>query len=143
MPTKLRNILAVIAGLTSGIITNYGILNWVQSLIPLPIGADVSTMDGLSAALQQFSPEHFVAPFASHALGTLAGCLVALWIGVGSSARLVLPIAFFFLSGGIYMSYYLNAPLWFEIIDLVIAYLPMGWLATQIWGYVVRSRRSL
>jgi len=143
MPDKLRNILALIAGLLGGMIANSTILSGITSLIPLPVGTDTSSMEGLAAAIPQFSPEHFVAPFAAHALGTLIGCIIALWIGTGPSFRLVLPISLFFLTGGIFMVYYLDAPLWFDIIDLVIAYLPMGWLATQIWGYVVRARRTL
>ena len=33
--------------------------------------------------------------------------------------------------GGIMAVYMINAPLWFDILDLSVAYFPMAWLSTK------------
>ena len=73
----IRNVLAVIAGLIVGSIVNMGIIAISGSIIPPPEGADVTTMEGLKATMHLFEPRHFIFPFLAHALGTLAGAIIA------------------------------------------------------------------
>ena len=40
--------------------------------------------------------------------------------------------ALFFLIGGVYMVFIFPAPLWFIVGDLVLAYIPMGWLGWKL-----------
>lgn len=77
MHPTLRNVLALIVGLVIGSIVNMGLITVSGHTIPPPAGADVTTSEGLKAAMHLFEPKHFVFPFLAHALGTLAGAAVA------------------------------------------------------------------
>jgi len=130
----LRNILAVIAGIVVGSGVNMGIIMISGSLIPPPAGADVTTTEGLKASMHLFEPKHFLMPFLAHALGTLAGALVAATIAANHKMKFALGIAVFFLAGGIASVAMLPSPLWFSVTDLVLAYIPMGYLAGKLVG---------
>ena len=72
-------------------------------------------------------------PFLAHAIGTLVGATLAALIGVGRKMQLALVIGGFFFLGGAYMVYLLSkAPMWFNAVDLLFAYFPMGWLGYKI-----------
>ena len=73
----LRNILAVIAGLVLGSIVNGGLVALGPMFVPPPVGADTTSVEGLTASIHLFEAKHFVIPFLAHALGTLAGAVVA------------------------------------------------------------------
>ena len=128
----LRNILAVIAGIIVGGAVNMGIITISGSIIPPPEGTDVTTTEGLKAAMYLFQPKHLIMPFLAHALGTFAGALLAAVIAFSHKMKFALGIAVFFLAGGIYMTLMLPSPTWFIILDLVGAYIPMGYIAGKI-----------
>lgn len=127
-----RNILAVIAGLVVGSAVNMGIIMISSSIIPPPEGADVTTMDGLKASMHLFEPKHFIFPFLAHALGTLVGAIIAALIAATHKMNFALAIGLFFIIGGIINVFTLPSPLWFTILDLAGAYIPMGWIAGKI-----------
>ncbi|WP_372641620.1 hypothetical protein [Ancylomarina sp.] len=54
MNTVVRNILALIAGFLVGGDVNMGIVMISGSVIPLPAGADTTTMEGLKEAMHLF-----------------------------------------------------------------------------------------
>ena len=128
----LRNILAVIAGIIVGGAVNMGIITISGSIIPPPEGTDVTTTEGLKAAMYLFQPKHLIMPFLAHALGTFAGALLAAVIAFSHKMKFALGIAVFFLAGGIYMTLMLPSPTWFTILDIVGAYIPMGYIAGKI-----------
>ncbi|MEG2102384.1 hypothetical protein [Flavobacterium sp. FlaQc-28] len=127
-----RNILAVIAGLIVGSIVNMSIILISGSIIPPPNGADNTTMEGLQATMHLFEPKHFLFPFLAHALGTFAGALTTALIAVNHKTKLALVIGGFFLLGGIVSVCSLPSPIWFTIVDLVFAYIPMTYLALKL-----------
>ena len=109
-----------------------GLIMVSGSLIPPPAGADVTTMEGLKAALPLFEARHFVFPFLAHALGTLAGAFMA---GLMAPARSAMPayvVGACFLAGGIANVVMLPAPVWFCALDLLLAYGPMAWLGQAL-----------
>ena len=59
----LRNILAVIAGIVIGSVVNMSLITVSGSIIPPPEGTDLSTQEGLQAAMPFFEPKHFIFPF--------------------------------------------------------------------------------
>jgi len=124
----LKNILAVVAGAVIGSIVNMSIITWSGSVIPPPEGADVTTMEGLKASMHLFQPKHFLMPFLAHALGTLVGAFIAARIAANKHFRFALIIGFIFLAGGIANVMMLPSPLWFTMLDLVVAYIPMAYL---------------
>ncbi len=132
----IRNILAVVAGIVVGMVVNMGLVMIGGSVIPPPNGVDVTNADSISASIHLFGPQHFVFPFLAHALGTLAGAAVAALLAVSHKMRIALGIGAFFLLGGIANLFLIPGPTWFAALDLIVAYIPMGWLG----GKMVSSR---
>ena len=106
-------------------------------VFPPPVGVDVTTMEGLKAALPLFEPRHFVFPFLAHALGTLVGALVATLIAGGRVPAAVVGALFF--AGGAANVAMLPAPMWFNALDLIVAYGPMAFVG---WWLAGRLRRG-
>jgi hypothetical protein len=132
MNATLRNIAAVIIGLVIGTAVNTLIIMMGPSIIPPPDGADVTTTEGLAASMHLFGPEHFIMPFLAHALGTFVGALVAAVIAVSHRFKIALLIGLVFLVGGFSMVLMLPSPVWFSVLDLFGAYIPMAYLAGKI-----------
>ncbi len=130
----LRNILALIAGIFIGSIVNMGIVTISGSIIPPPAGVDPTDMESLKANMHLFEAKHFIMPFLAHALGTLVGAFVAAKLAVRSQMIYALGIGAFFLLGGITAATMLPAPTWYLVLDLVGAYIPMGWLGGMMAG---------
>lgn len=129
----LRNTLAVIAGLVVGSVVNMSILLISDSIIPAPNGADISTTEGLKATMHLFEPKHFLFPFLAHAIGTFAGALTTALIAVKHKTKLAYGIGAFFLFGGLVTNFFtLPSPIWFSLVDLIFAYIPMAYLASKI-----------
>ncbi len=128
----LRNILAVVAGIVVGSLVNMALINISGSVIPPPEGSDLSNIDGLTAAMGKFEPKHFLMPFLAHALGTFAGAFVAAKFGRHHRIWLAIVVGIYFLIGGIAMVFVLPSPMWFNVLDLTLAYIPMSLLAAKI-----------
>ena len=136
----IRNILAVLAGVILGSVVNMAIVTFGPSLIPPPAGADMMTPDGIAAAMPLLEPRHFITPFLAHALGTLVGAFVAYLVAASHKARFAYAIGVLFLIGGIAACFMIPAPAWFMALDLVVAYLPMAWLAIRIGAGLSKPR---
>jgi hypothetical protein len=132
MSRSVRNVLAVVAGLLVGAGVNMGLIALGPSLIAPPPGVDLSTPEGLAAGIHLFEPRHFVMPFLAHALGTYFGALVAWLVAASHKNAFAWTIGVVFLAGGIAACFMIPAPVWFMAVDLLLAYLPMAWLAIQV-----------
>jgi hypothetical protein len=132
MKTILRNILAVIIGLAMGGGVNMALITVGPHVIPPPAGVDVTDAQSLSASMHLLGPQYFVFPFLAHALGTLAGAMVGFLIAASYRSLLSYAIGAVSLAGGIAAAFMFPAPVWFIILDLVVAYIPMAWIATQL-----------
>lgn len=132
MNSKLRNALAVGAGVVLGSVVNGGLITLGGALIPPPAGVDMSSMESVAAAVHLFGLEHLVFPFLAHALGTLTGELICYRLAASRKPRLAWGMTAYFLLGGAVAAYIIPAPSWFIAADLILAYLPMGWLAIVI-----------
>ncbi len=128
MNPTIRNILAVVAGCVAGGVVNMEIIMQSSSIVPPPHGADLTTTEGLKAAMHLMTPIHFLMPFLAHSLGTLAGAYLTGLVAVGYKMRLALLVGVVSLVGGISAVVMLPSPLWFTVTDLCLAYLPMAWL---------------
>lgn len=124
----LRNILGVLSGVIVGSIVNMGIIILGGIVFPLPENIDQTDPEWLSKSIHLFETKHFIAPFAAHAIGTVVGVIVAVLIAVSRKKMIAMIIGVVFLAGGIMMVVQIDAPLWFESIDLSIAYIPMALL---------------
>jgi len=128
----LKDIGLFLIGLIIGSIVNMLLVEVVgMKIIPPPGGFDMSTEAGLKSAMNILSFEHFIFPFLAHAIGTLSG---AFFVSRFTHHKQILAycIGIAFLSGGISMVYMVGGPLWFIILDLTIAYIPMAWLGHRL-----------
>jgi hypothetical protein len=139
MPNLLRNVLAVVAGIILGAVVNGALISVSPSLIPPPAGVDVNDAESLKRSIHLFEPRHFIMPFLAHALGTLAGALATYLIAGTHKARMAYLVGILFLCGGLAASFMIPAPAWFIALDLLVAYLPMAWLAAQIGSRMQRA----
>jgi len=135
----LRNVIAVIAGVLIGCALNMGIIMISGSLIPPPEGADLKTMEGLKAAMHLMQPKHFLMPFLAHALGTFVAAFITCLIVKSNQMKFALGIGIWFMIVGILNIVMLPSPLWFAIVDLVFAYIPMGYLGAKL---VLRNKEK-
>ncbi len=130
----LRNTLAAISGFVVGSVVNMVIVNTGPLVIPLPEGADVSTMEGLRESMKLFTPVNFICPFLAHALGTLTGAFVAAKLAASHRMKFAIGIGVAFLLGGVAAASMLGGPMWFNVSDLLLAYIPMGFLGGILAG---------
>ncbi len=128
----LRNILAVVAAFVIGSIFNMGLIKLGSQLIPPPAGVDPMDPESLKAGLHLFEAKHFMIPFLAHALGTFTAALAVAKLAATNHMKFAIGFGVFFLIGGIMMVSMLNAPMWFNVLDLVVAYIPMGWLGGKL-----------
>ena len=127
-----RNVLAVITGVILGSVVNMGIIMLQGSFIALPEGVDVTNTESLQSSMHLFEPKHFIFPFLAHAIGTLVGAYLSARIAASHKMKFALGIGIFFLIGGISMVFMIPSPIWFAILDLSLAYIPMGWLSGRL-----------
>lgn len=132
MGTIARNAIAVIAGLLVGSLVNMGLIMVSGQVIPPPEGVDVTNMESLKSSMHLFEPKHFLFPFLAHALGAFVGGFVASMLGATQRMKLALGVSAFFLLGGIVNVFLLPSPSWFTALDLIGAYIPMGWLSGKL-----------
>jgi hypothetical protein len=143
MKTVLRNSLAVIIGLVVGSALNMLLVTVAPYFIPPPPGVDVNDVDSIAASIHLYGPEQFIFPFLAHALGTLVGALVAYLVGISHQVILGYIIGVAFLAGGVSVIFMIPTPLWYTIIDLGFAYLPMAWLGIQIGKHLYKDRSEI
>ena len=124
----LRNIGGLILGIITGMIVNYSVIAIGNMIIVPPLSSDFSSPEGLKASMPFFEWQHFVFPFLAHALGTFVGAVIAAAIAADSKMKFALTIGFFFLMGSIANMVLLPAPVWFLVIDFILAYVPMAYL---------------
>lgn len=139
MNPAVKNILAVVLGLVLGGVVNMAIIMISGSIIPPPEGGDVTTMEGLKETMHFFQPKHFIFPFLAHALGTFVGAFLAALIAVNHKMKFALSIGCLFLIGGIINTISLPSPIWFTVLDLVGAYIPMAWLGYKLSQGIKKS----
>jgi hypothetical protein len=126
------NVFVFVACVFAGGIANGLIINYSDAIIPPPVGSNLTTEEGLKAAMAMMEPKHFIMPFLAHAIGTL---VVAFFVTLFSKDRKLfraLLVGFLFFIGGAWMVFELPSPLWFDAVDLGLAYIPMAWIGYKL-----------
>ena len=124
MNPTLKNVLAVVAGIVIGSIVNLALVS--SGIIPYPEGI---TMENIAQRIPELETKHFIMPFLGHAIGTLVGAFVAAKIAATHKMQIAMAIGAWFLLGGAMNIFMMKGtPIWFMIVDMVGAYIPMGWL---------------
>ncbi|MEY2786291.1 MAG: hypothetical protein RL277_2503 [Planctomycetota bacterium] len=127
----------ILVGALAGATLNMGVLLLGSKLMPNPPGVDVNDPASINAHIHEYSVLQLLVPFLAHALGTFAGAFLAARFNRGTGLGLLaaLVVGALFLFGGISMVMVIpNAPLWFDALDLVLAYVPMALLGYALAG---------
>jgi hypothetical protein len=142
MKQFLKNALIAILGLLLGGSLNMGIIMISGSVIPPPNGADVTTKEGLRESIHLFEVKHFIMPFLAHALGTLLGALFTAFFVRSEPRKWAVFIGCFFLIGGVSNVVMLPTPIWFAMVDIAIAYIPMAYLGAFLADRFKREKNE-
>ena len=134
MNTTVKNILITLIAAVAGATLNGFLIANSAALIAPPLGADLTTEEGLMAAMPLMQPKHYLMPFLAHALGTLLSAIIVSKYATERKRSRAMLMGFLFLAGGIYMVRLLPSPMWFNLVDLGLAYLPMAYLGYIITG---------
>jgi len=139
----LITVLAIIVGGFIGGIVNGSLIMLGLNIFPAD-GIDV--MDPNNAAqyaefLSTAGVESFVFPYLAHAIGTLVGATIAFVIAGKKYKKIAAYIiGGFFLIGGIMAVNMYGGPIWYKVLDLGTAYIPMAWLGTIIGSKFVKEK---
>jgi len=132
MQTLLKNTTIFISALLIGAIVNMTLVIVGPMIIPTPTGVDVTNMESIAAGIHLFEAKHFFFPLLAHSIGTLTGAFFAYRFSVSYSEALAWAVGGMFLLGGIANTVMIPAPMWFIVVDLLVAYIPMAWLGLQL-----------
>ena len=129
----MKSILLSVLGLILGALTNGMIVQIGATIVSAPLGMDISTEAGLAKAMPLMEFKHFVFPFLAHALGSFVGAFFVSKMHVNRTFINAMAIGFAFLAGGVMMVVMMPAtPVWFILLDLMLAYLPMAYLGYKL-----------
>ncbi len=134
MNTAIKNILITLIAAYVGAQLNGFLISNASVVIAPPPGANLTTEEGLLAAMPLMEPKHFLMPFLAHALGTLLGAIIVSMYAPNRKRFLAMLQGVLFLVGGIFMALLLPSPMWFNFLDLGLAYLPMAYLGYYLGG---------
>ena len=121
MKIFLRVLLSLISGIVVGSAVNMALIILGSYLVKVP-----ETFNSMNA--EDWTVTLFIFPFLAHSLGTLAGSFTAAKVSKNYHISISLMVGVWFLFGGIYMAAIIPAPLWFEVLDIVICYIPMAYI---------------
>lgn len=156
-------VIAIFAGAFVGSIVNITLVNLGVVFVPLPEGASVDSVEDLAKTMHLMKPINFLFPYLGHAIGTLVGAFAGTKIfhylnkrqaanaaseeastegdskvdlseGQLSPYVVGMSVGVLFLMGGISAIVMLGGPMWFNALDAITAYLPMGFLGTLLGG---------
>jgi len=139
MKSLLCGIFLMLLFLFSGAFVNMGLIIAGMNLIPPPEGVDFSVAESLVKGAHLLEPKHFIFPFLAHALGTFVATFLLVFILKSSSLSVKLSwvIGLLFFLGGLMMVFEIPAPLWFDLLDLSLAYFPMVFLAQRLSRFLL------
>jgi len=135
----------ILVGALVGATLNMGVILAGSKLMPAPPGVDVNDPASINAHIHEYSVLQLLVPFLAHALGTLAGAFLAARFNRGTGLGLLAAqvVGALFLFGGISMVVMIpNAPLWFDALDLLVAYVPMALLGYALAGSKVPAAQN-
>lgn len=92
----------------------------------------MTTMEGLKASMHLFQPKHFLISFLAHALGTFTGAFLTARLAANHQKKYAIGIGLLSLVGGVTNVLLFPSPIWFNILDLSLAYIPMAHIAGKI-----------
>ena len=121
----IKNIGIVILGIIIGMIVNIGLI-LLGGIIFVP----TENFEPMNA--MNWDIKYFIFPFLAHSIGTLSGSFFVSKLSKNTTIIMPLLVGLYFFMGGIYMVKILPAPMWFILVDLILAYIPMALIGWKI-----------
>ncbi len=132
MSKYLYYILWTLISLFLGSLANGLIITVGPLIIEYPPGVSFATEASTIQSMKLLEPIHLMIPLVAHAIGTfISAFLMAVYIKK-PNLKIAFIISLLYLIAGIYMVFLIPAPLWFDILDLTFAYIPMGYLGAKL-----------
>ena len=131
MLTFVRNILILFLGLVVGYYVNLGILMLSPILTPPPEGMDTTNAESIKEHLHLIGPKYYIIPFFADALGTLLGAWLVASFTTSKKIKWAISVGVFFMIVGITNLVGMRSPMWFTIVNMSLAFLPMALLGYQ------------
>lgn len=129
-----RYLLSLFVGLVLGSMVNMGVLLLGFQINPMPEGLDVMNVEAYNKMAHLLKFHHYMTPFFAHAIGTFVGAYLAAKITLDRKMVLAILIGILFMLGGILEVQSRVTPMWFTILDIGIAYIPMAYLGRVLAG---------
>jgi hypothetical protein len=82
--------------------------------------------------MKLLQPIHFIIPFVAHALGTFISTLLMAIYVKNNFLKLAFFISVLYLFAGVLNVIMYPSPIWFIVLDLVVAYIPLGYLGAIV-----------
>lgn len=116
-----------------GVLANSAIVTISPFFMHLPEGVDVKNIKSIADNISLYEPKHFIMPYLAHAIGTFLAAYFVSRFAVNHQFKLAMLCGVLFLIGGILAVRMIpNSPMWFNILDLVTAYIPMAWIGYKL-----------
>jgi hypothetical protein len=131
MNNTLRNALALIVGIILAFALNSALINLLSGFIGIESDPSM-TLEQAKAMVSNMEPRQFSVPFLAHAFGTFGGAYVAARLSKTQSMVLAITVGVFHLAGGVANVVVIPHPILFVVLDLVIAYIPVAWIAGKL-----------
>jgi hypothetical protein len=129
----LKRTIVILLSIFIGAQVNGAFLTLGTNLIPPPEGCNLNTMDGLKAAVPFLEAKHYLFPFLAHAIGTLVSAVLITRFLKSQQFVFAMMAGILFLIAGISMVIMLpGTPIWFILLDLIGAYIPMAYLGYKL-----------
>ena len=133
MNPLIKNLLASFAGFIVMMAVKMGLIILLGNIFSPPEGVNPNDVNSINNNLHRYTVFQLIMPFLAHAGGTLVGTLTAAKIANSHKMLIVMILAAVHFTGGAMMvSMLSNSPLWFNVLDLGVAYFPMAWLGYKL-----------
>ncbi len=132
MKSLVLNIISILVGISIGHTVNWEIIVLGSNLIPLPQGVDATSLDSIKSSIHLFEFKHYISPFLAHAIGSLSGAFMTYTVATSLKMKFAMFVGIVFLFEGVIDVEFIPAPTLFDVLDLVLAYIPMAWVGVKI-----------
>jgi hypothetical protein len=127
----IRNALAVVVGLATGVLLIMGVQKIGHTIYPPPAGLDFNDAEAARTYISQLPLPALLFPIVSYFLGTLFGGFVACTVGTARPGALAGIIGLILLAFTIANLILIPHPLWFSLLAIGVV-LAGTWLAIQV-----------
>ncbi len=142
MKKTIYTILWVVLSVVFGSLINGLIIYIAPLLIKYPAGVSFETEASTIESMKLLHPIHFVIPFVAHALGTfISTLLMAIYIK-SKYLMVAFIISVLYLVAGIMNVMMYPSPIWFVVLDLLVAYIPMGYIGAIIGFKIIAFKNN-